>query len=87
MIFGGDHDTKTNGKWSSTGKVAQAFIAFDGAVITEIKDFNGTALTKAYITAGTALPAGFLGTFDRPIQSITCTGTIVVYGIRDAQNA
>ena len=69
--------------WRNTKKKAYAFVAFNGAVVTEIKDVNKVTVTKNYITDSVALPASFLGSFDTPISSITVTGTVAVYGIKN----
>lgn len=84
-MYGADHDTITDGKWEVTGKVATAFVAFQGAVVTEVKDANGVAVTKNYITAGTTLESGTFCPFGKPFKSVTVTGTVMVFGIRDAQ--
>jgi len=86
-IFGGDSDTLTDGEFDgiTLKKKFNAFIAFDGAVVTEILDLAGAEVTKNFVTDGTALEAGTIITFDKPVSSITCTGTIVQYGITSHQ--
>lgn len=87
QIFGADSDTLTDAEWDGVTlkKTFNALIAFDGAVVTEIKDVNSTAITRSFITAGTALEAGTMITFDKPMSAITVTGTVVLYGIRNHQ--
>ena len=87
QIYGADSDTLTDGTFDgeTLKKSFSAVIPFDGAVITEILDINGEEITKAYITAGTALTAGIPLAFDKPMSSITVTGTVMLYGIRNHQ--
>jgi len=84
-LFGADSDVITDGEYdgATLKKCFNAFIAFDGAIVTEILDINGTAITRNFITDGTALEAGTLITFDKAVSNITVTGTVVLYGIRN----
>lgn len=81
QLFGGEHDSVTDGTFAPEGKKFDAVITGDGAVVTEALDVNGDEVTKDYITSGTAMTGAFLP-FPKCLTSITVTSTVFIYNIR-----